>query len=285
MLRRICKLVNQPAFREAPLTVIGRGVAWSFAVLTGRSPVFELVKGGAKLRVPPDLRYTSVSTFLLRDTSEPELRYVQKFVGPGDVFVDVGANIGLFTLKVAPAAARVVAVEPGKEAGEQLDANVALNGFTHVSVVRKALSDQPGRAALFHNPLGHDPQAFSLLNDGHDAESETVELTTLDTLVEQLGLPRLDCVKIDVEGGEGAVIAGGLSALGRFHPTVIFEMNCPTLFRAGGDPAAAWNLLAGLGYRFFQLGKDGQLAPLAARPLEFCNVVARHEASPALRAA
>ncbi|WGD31704.1 FkbM family methyltransferase [Ancylobacter sp. WKF20] len=282
MLRRLSKLMRMPGFREAPLAVSARGLRWMAAVALGHSPVFELVPGGAKLRVPPDLRFTSVSAFLLRDAVEPELHYIQKFVKPGDVFVDVGANIGLFTLKMAPSAARIVAVEPGEAAGTQLAANVALNGFANVAIVRKALSDAPGRAALFHNPLGDDPQAFSLLSDGSDAGSESVELTTLDLLVAEQGLPRVDCIKIDVEGAEGQVLAGARQTLERDRPTVIFEMNCPTLMKAGGDAAAAWNLLAARDYRFFHLEEDGRLTPLGSRPTEFCNVIARHKDAPAL---
>lgn len=281
MLRRLAKLLRQPAFRRAPLTVIGRGVAWSFNVALGRSPVFEFVPG-VRLRVPSDLRYTSVSSYLLRDAVEPELDYLQKFVGPGDFFVDVGANIGLFTLKAAPKAARVVSVEPGDEAGQQLSANVALNGFTNVEVVRKALSDEPGRAVLFHNPLGHDPQAFSLISDGSDAGSEAVELTTLDILVKEAGLPRVDCIKIDVEGAEGMVIAGARETIRAFHPTIIFEMNCPTLFKSGGDPARAWNMLEALGYGFSRIDEDGRLHALGERPGDFMNVIARHPDGPAL---
>jgi FkbM family methyltransferase len=281
MLRRVAKLLHEPAFRRAPLTVIGRGVSWAINVALGRSPVFELVPG-ARLRVPSDMRFTSVTAYLLRDAVEPELNYLQDFVRPGDVFIDVGANIGLFTLKAAPRAARVVAVEPGEEARRQLDANVALNGFTNVALVPKALSDAPGRAALFHNPLGHDPQAFSLISDGTDSETETVELTTLDLLVRELGLPRVDCIKIDVEGAEGQVIAGAGETLAAYHPTVIFEMNCPTLMKARGDASAAWNALAAQGYGFYRLSDDGALEPLTTRPTEFMNVVARHGGGVAL---
>ena len=276
MLRRIAKLFRQPGFRQAPLAVLWRGAVWSINVALGRSPAFALVPGGAKLRVASDLRYTSVTAFLLRDAVEPELHHLQKLVPEGGVFVDVGANIGLFTLKAAPLASRVVAVEPGEAAGRQLDANVALNGYRHVSVVRKALSDAPGRAALFHNPAGDDPQAFSLISDGSATGSEPVELTTLDTLVAQLELPRVDCIKIDVEGAEAPVLAGGIAVLERDRPTVIFEMNCTTLDRSGGDPLAGWNRLAALGYGFYRMRDDGTLAAIAAPPADFCNVIARH---------
>lgn len=276
MLRRLKKLFGEPAFQAAPVTVLTRALTWALCVPLGRQPVFTLVEGGAKLTVPPDFRYTSVSAFLLRDGVEPELRYLQDFVRKGDVFVDVGANIGLFTLKVAPYAGFVVAVEPGKDAGDLLAKNIALNGFTHVAIVRKALADAPGEAVLHHNPLGDDPQAFSLISDGNAVESEKVEITTLDLMVRDLKLPRVDCIKMDVEGAESMVIAGASETLRTWRPDVIFEINCPTVFKSGGDPEASWNGLAAHGYAFFRLQTDGTLRPLASRPTEFCNVIARH---------
>ncbi|WP_029006088.1 FkbM family methyltransferase [Azorhizobium doebereinerae] len=276
MLRRLQKLFAEPAFREAPATVLARALRWAIYVPLGHSPAFSLVPGGARLKVPADFRYTSVSAFLLRDKVEPELRYIQKFVRKGDIFIDVGANIGLFTLKMAPTAGWIVAVEPGQAAGDLLAANRALNCFSNIAIVRKALSDTMGTAALHHNPLGDDPQAFSLIDDGSGAESEQVPLTTLDLLVAEQQVERVDCIKIDVEGAEGLVIGGGLETLRTWHPTVIFEMNCPTLFKAGGDPAAAWNTLASLGYAFFRLNDDGSLRALSSRPNEFCNIVAGH---------
>ena len=69
MLRRVAKLMREPAFRRAPLTVLGRGVTWTLNVALGRSPVFELVPG-ARLRVPSDLRFTSVTAYLLRDARQ-----------------------------------------------------------------------------------------------------------------------------------------------------------------------------------------------------------------------
>ena len=276
MWRRVKKLVNEPAFREAPLTVTGRAISLAAHVALGRNPVAEITPGGSRLKLPADLRFTTTSVFLLRDKVEPEVRYLEKFLRPGDVFVDVGANIGLFTLKAARFASRVVAAEPGAAAGRQLADNLALNGFRNVTIVPKAISDTEGKAALFHNPLGDDPQAFSLINDGTSSESEEVEITTLDRLVTEFGLERVDCLKIDVEGAEDRVIKGAAGTLGRFHPAVIFEMNCPTLLKDGGDPAAAWVALGALGYGFFQLQDDGTLTPLATRPTRFGNYVALH---------
>lgn len=276
MFRRLRKLLNHPGFRAEPVAVLARAALWAGCVTLRKAPVFSLTGGGERLRVPSDLRYTSVSSFVLRDWSEPELRELHRFVKAGDVFVDVGANIGLYTLKAARLvgpAGRVVAVEPGRAAAELLDANLALNRYGHVSVVRKALSDRSGEAMLHHIPAGNDPQAFSLLTDGSAPGAEQVETTTLDALVAQLGLPRVDCVKIDVEGAEALVIDGGRETLARWHPTIVFEANSTLILRRGDAVDAAWVKLAELGYSFFRLS-DGALAPIDRFPEDFCNVVA-----------
>ncbi|WP_328702987.1 FkbM family methyltransferase [Arenibaculum pallidiluteum] len=280
MLRRLRKLLNHPGFRAEPAAVLTRAALWAGCVALRKRPVFSLTREGERLRVPSDLRYTSVSAFVLRDWSEPELRELHRFVRPGDVFVDVGANIGLYSLKAARLAGptgRVVAVEPGRTAADLLEENLALNRHAnvaaHVAVVRKALSDRSGEATLHHIAAGNDPQAFSLLTDGSAPGAERVETTTLDALAAQLGLPRVDCVKIDVEGAEPLVIDGGREVLTRWRPTIIFEVNSAIALRQAGTADGAWTRLAALGYRFSRL-TDGALAPISAFPRDFCNVVA-----------
>lgn len=278
MMQRIRKLLTHPGFRAEPVHVLWRAAVWGACVLARRAPVFALTSGGEKIRVPPDMRYTSVMTYLMRDWTEPELRRLEQFLRPGDVFIDVGANIGVYALKgarIVGPAGRVVAVEPGRDAGRLLTENVALNGYRHIAIVPKALADQEGQATLHHIPLGDDPQAFSLLSGaGHEA-GEQVEMTTLDRLVADLGLARIDCIKIDVEGAEHMVLGGGRASIGRWHPTVIFEINCPTGADSGTPPDAAWDILAGFGYRFSRL-VDGKLRDLDRMPTEFCNIIARH---------
>lgn len=285
MIRRIRKLLSQPGFQAEPLRVLGRAGVWAAMVLARRSPVFTLTDGGERVRVPADLRFTSVTTYLLRDWTEPELRRLDLFLGPGDVFVDVGANIGIFALKggrLVGSNGRVIAVEPGSDAGRQLAANIALNGWRHVTIVPKALSSMEGQATLHHIPMGDDPQAFSLIpGDGHE-EGEKVETTTLDRLAEQLALPRIDCIKIDVEGAEHLVLEGSRQSLARWHPIVVMEINCPTGAASGAAPDTGWKLLTGMGYRFQRL-VDGQLKPLSAMPTEFCNIIGSHPEGPALR--
>jgi hypothetical protein len=92
------------------------------------------------------------------------------------------------------------------------------------------------------------------------AETEDVEVTTLDALATRLALTRLDFIKADIEGWEQPMIEGGRATLTRFKPALLIELNEKHLRRAGGSIAALWQFLIGLGYRAYA-GTPG-MAPL-----------------------
>ena len=281
MMDKAARLLRHPGFRAAPLRVLTRGVALAWHLRRGAVPAFPVMRGGPLLLVPPDWRYTTLSAFLMREHVEPELAALERFVPPGGVLVDVGANIGLFSLKgahlVGPAGL-VLAVEPGAVSIARLEANIALNHLPQLRLVRAALSDSEGEMTLYHVPLGDDPQAFSLLSDGSAMASETVAVTTLDHLARAQALSRLDCIKIDVEGAEPMVVAGGRATLARFRPIIIFEVNAPM---AGGqdNPAACFDALMAMGYGISRLDGDA-LTPLGQQPAVHGNLIAIHPQGP-----
>src|SRR5215204_1555377 len=154
-----------------------------------------------------DLRESLQRDFLFGLYDRRELDLVREHLGDGD-FVDVGAHVGLYTVAAAlHGPGRVLAFEPNPSAREQLGENLALNRCANVLVVPKAVGDAPA-TALLHVPTTPDP-SFSSLAGGRFAEGEPidVEVTTVDAEVEAAGL-RPSVVKIDVEGGELAVVGG-----------------------------------------------------------------------------
>lgn len=279
VLRRLRILLTHSAFREAPLTVLWRCATMALSLPSRRRLVFPLSRDGERVQVSASLRYTPLATFLLRDWCEPELHYLDSLLSEDAVFMDVGANAGLYTLRAATLVGpkgRVVSVEPGRAALEMLRTNIALNPTlaSRISLFPVALSDVAGSATLYHVAEGYDPQAFSLFADGTAQAAETVETRTLDDLVRDLGLTRLDLVKLDVEGAEALVLEGAVGTLERLRPTVIFEVNSTILARTPVAHDAAWSKLTALGYSFFRL-VDGTLRPVAELPADFGNLIAR----------
>ncbi len=145
----------------------------------------------------------------------------------GYVVVDVGANLGLSVLALAPLAARVLAVEASPRTVAALRRTVAANGLdARVAVDAVALGAAPGELAFHqstHSAGSHLLSAETLGGAGLPVVRVPVE--TLDALVARHGLGRVDFIKIDVEGHETEVLDGAAATLARHRPTVFLEFN------------------------------------------------------------
>jgi len=188
--------------------------------------------------------------FVLRDDYEVELGLLSKILSPGMIFLDIGANFGLYSLVASQLVGndgRVLAVEPNPVAAVYLKRNIQLNLARNVLVFEKALSDVAERKALWIHEL--DPFGSSSLSRSRMSSSAVeVETTTLDALC--CDLPRLDLIKIDVEGWETKVLRGGVQTLRRWSPMLIFEVSPKRYKDAGADPREAFSILKMYGYKF-----------------------------------
>jgi len=192
--------------------------------------------GGHRMRVDPD---DTVVAVRLRETGwfEPfETRLVERLVSAGDTVVDIGANIGYYTLQFARLvgpAGRVYAFEPDPRNFELLQENVWQNGYRNVTLVRAAVADRSGAARLFINPTNRGDHR---IYDGAPGR-RTIEIhaTTLDDYFAGHD-GRIDLVKIDVQGAEAAAFAGMRGILGaRRIGRVLTEFWPRGLSIAGGD--------------------------------------------------
>ena len=181
--------------------------------------------GGVRLRL--DLRESLQRDFYFGLTDQRELTLVAERLARGGDFVDVGAHVGMYTVRAAlelRGRGRVLAFEPNPSARVQLAENVALNGCANVIVVAAAVGDTAGEATL-HVPASADP-SFSSLEGGRFTEGEpvVVPVTTVDAAVTERGMTPA-VVKIDVEGGETAVVRGMAETLAAFRPTLLVEVS------------------------------------------------------------
>jgi FkbM family methyltransferase len=126
----------------------------------------------------------------------------------GFTFIDIGANIGAYSLFVAARAgrgARILAVEPQPEIFARLAFNIAQNPFGTVKAVACALADKPGELTLFIDPTNRGESSVRILNSSAGT-SVKVPAMTLLSLVEGEGYERIDAVKLDVEGAEDLIL-------------------------------------------------------------------------------
>jgi FkbM family methyltransferase len=174
--------------------------------------------------------------------------FVKSFLRPGMTFVDVGANVGYFTLLAASLGARVVAYEPTLTVMERLRENVALNGFDQVTVVNAAVAEKPGTLTFYASP--DDPEANNLFGQGDHAVD--VAAVSLDEDLAERGIQKVDLLKIDAEGAEPLVLAGA-AALLKSGATIVIEVNPVALRSANATPADVLDKLQSSGYHCSEL--------------------------------
>lgn len=192
---------------------------------------------------------------------EPELRLLfERFLQPGDVAIDVGANVGAHTLTLARLvgeSGRVLAFEPNPPIYERLRRNIALNVLPQVSEYGCALGSDTARLSLrvpkADSQEASNPGIASLvaLDTPHDLVE--VEVRPLDDVVSQAGLTRIDIVKIDVQGYECNVLRGARATIERFRPAIIFEYENWAWQEAGASLAEAARMLPTTAYRYFRI--------------------------------
>jgi FkbM family methyltransferase len=182
---------------------------------------------------------------------------VTKLLRIGDTAVDVGANIGYFSLLfgqcVGPAG-KVFAYEPVPALYQKLTHNLALNDFSHVFTSELALSDQSGKAE-FHIGPSENTGLSSLRASQKSSGSIPVSLAEFDSL--NLDTTRLRLIKIDVEGAELKVIRGMLHTLRIRRPYLIVEITDRFLRDLGDSAEALLSTLTELRYRCFMIGNNG----------------------------
>ncbi len=194
---------------------------------------------------------------------EPETSDVMEaLLRPGDTMVDIGANIGYFTLLAAQrvgASGSVHAFEPVNATRESLLANISLNHFKdRIQVHSEAVSNHSGELNFFVGPPDHRGTS-SLRQLEHASETVTVPTAPLSELLPPDTSVQL--VKIDVEGAEYSVLEGMRPLLESQHPHLILEMTDEYLRGMGHSAAMIRDELHNLGYHMYAIQANG-LIPL-----------------------
>jgi FkbM family methyltransferase len=192
---------------------------------------------------------------------EPEVTaVVRSLIGPGAGFVDVGANIGWFSLlagSIVGPSGTVIAVEPNLRNCDLLRTSRAINRFDRIDVVAGAASDAGGWLALETDASNGRVIPLGPVTGRTEAVpcSYAVPAFTLDQLLADRNVERVDAMKVDVEGVEARVFAGAEQLLANQHPPVVFEW-FPVALRSTGDvdPTVPLAMLRAHGYAIAVVG-------------------------------
>jgi len=193
---------------------------------------------------------------------EPAACAMQALLRPGDVMIDAGANIGLFTVLAAARVGphgHVIACEPATATMQLLRENVARNDFGWVELREVALAEEPGRLEMQVFEPGSGFSSFAPAESAR-ASSIEVDVTTLDDVAGPL-LERTRLVKLDVEGAELRALRGAGALLERARPDFIVELEPGHLERQGSSVAEVKALFDDAGYLGYAISRSG-LEPL-----------------------
>jgi FkbM family methyltransferase len=189
------------------------------------------IAGGVQIVVPDSLNLlTPYVLFEQRDWFEDEIGFVRRLLQPGQRAIDIGANYGVYALtmaKIVGPTGAVWAFEPASSTATLLSQGVAANNFSQVVVECSAISSACGTARL---ALNDNSEFNSLVRDELPAlTTETVPMVTLDDCLMRYGWKDIDFMKIDAEGEEKNIIAGGRRFFTECSPLILYEV------KAGAD--------------------------------------------------
>jgi FkbM family methyltransferase len=207
-----------------------------------------------------DLRQLVDREIYCQGVWEPlETKLFARVLRPGDHVVDVGANIGWFSLlaaRLVGPAGRVHSFEANRATFDLLQTNLALNACTNITAHCVAVGEENGLARIAPREAGNaGADGVELASSGVD----TVPLVRLDAV---LGEARLRLIKLDIEGWEAKALRGAEGLLRRGDaPDLVFEFTPEFLSAAGDDPRELVAWLEGLGYLVRVVDKAGMHAP------------------------
>ena len=217
----------------------------------------------------PDLREPIAFHLLINRAYEPETQdLLLRFLPVGGVFIDVGANIGTFTIPAAKhvgSSGRVVAIEASREVFNVLQKNIDINKVENVQLVCAAAGASAGDTEFYPAPVDH----FGMGSRAPQFNAAPIGIPSvmLDSLVQRFNLSSVDLIKIDVEGFELDVLKGATGLLSaKSPPLVIFEFCDWAETRSGGDLGAAQRFLLDRGFQIWRASEYGHGSPMT-KPL------------------
>jgi FkbM family methyltransferase len=181
-----------------------------------------------------------------------------RLVRPDWVFLDIGANIGYYSMLVARAEprARIYAFEALTESFTALECNRDLNGFTSVHTSCLAISDHAGESAFLIPPPTNRGIGRLQPSDGSVHELRRVPTATVDQFVHEQQLSHVSCMKIDVEGAEELVLSGAADTIRRWRPILMIELNPSALAEFGVTAESLVRRLRSFGYGIYRTKGD-----------------------------
>ncbi|HEY9696862.1 MAG TPA: FkbM family methyltransferase [Trichocoleus sp.] len=225
--------------------------AYAWATLEHNSPFTYVPFNNLQLAVEPS--FQSIVTIVLLangDWFEAEMEFWREQLKPGMTVIDVGANVGVYTFSAAQAVGelgRVIAIEPFSYCVQCLEETKRINQLNQVTICAGAASDRVSKARLSLHSASELNEVITE-ETPQSGDFEEIDCFSLDSLIDQENLQRVDWLKIDAEGHEMKVLAGSDRLLRQFQPGILYE----NVAASSGDNTPVAEYLMSIGYRLFR---------------------------------
>ncbi len=184
-------------------TVFGRGDMrrWLSYLVAKLGVPIDVTRMGCKFRLYLSNNLIDFGILLREGYNGREIDFLTQGLGPGSVAIDIGSNVGLYTLPLGKTGAQVIAIEANPRMAAQLNFLVGENGFQSVQVLNIAVGEKAGRADL---QVRYDDIAIV---QAVETPTGSVEMRALEDILQGAGAQRIDALKIDIEGYEDRAFA------------------------------------------------------------------------------
>lgn len=265
LIERLRYVKHHPVYHEAPARFAFRALwyLWRERFALGGDRIAFTACGGHKFESPRH-NYSSFVTAIFGQRDLNIVRFWRRYLRPGSIFFDVGANIGLYTVpasqQVGPQG-RVIGFEAHPSIYQYLRRNVARNCDGNVAVENLAVGAESGEIKIaFHTSNPGETHVATAAEAG-----EPVPVVALDEYCAQHGIPRIDYMKMDVEGYETNVLRGATRIIEASESILIQTEYEPRHLQRYGRPMELPEMLLGWGFRPHRIDwRDGAAEPLSS---------------------
>lgn len=180
---------------------------------------------------------------------------VKRLVSPGDIVLDVGANIGYYSVilsKIVGDHGRVICFEPTDHYSKVLEMNIISNSLENVEIIKVGLSNKRQELDIH---IGRSSATLHVPGNQKLLSYEKIKLISLDDFAKEYHLEKIDFIKIDVDGHEPLFLEGAWKTLEKFEPTILLEVNHLNYLSAGFMAWDFYDVLKVKGYHIYH--EDG----------------------------
>ena len=214
------------------------GVLWVYRVLVGKFKPQDIILADiqeSKMYIDPKDEFIGVP-MLVEGYEKYETKLFKKYIKENMGVIDIGANIGYYSLlaaKLVGKNGKVYAFEPETANYKMLLKNVEINGYTNIVSEQKALSNKNGKTELFLSKVNSGEPSICKKNISADDGFVEVETIRLDDVIKDT---HIDFIKMDVQGAEGLVLDGAENILRNNNLKIMMEFWPAGLSNMGTDP-------------------------------------------------